>query len=554
MKNIWLLTVLFTICSLVVPFALYAQLREPDKFSAKNWQLADFAKDSVYGTSVSKAYAELLNGKKSHQVIVAVIDTGLDTAHEDLLGHIWTNKKEIPGNNIDDDHNGYTDDVHGWNFLGGKDGRNITKESYETEREYFRLHPLFAGFGDSLLMDEDERQEHRYYVKLKKIHVKDSADKANTIRGLSLMIQKAEPAYRTWSRILKKDSVTVIDIKNATAPDTATAGLRSDVNNLYMLYREPLETPLHEFLTRIENSLANEKRDLDSLIIDPNAMRRGVAGDDPTDINDRNYGNNNIGANMPAHGTHVAGIIAAIRSNNKGIDGIADNVLIMPVRAIPNEDERDKDVALAIRYAVDNGAGIINMSFGKPLSPNKKWVDEAVKYALLKDVLLVNCAQNQGLNIDSTEEFPSPVFSDTKEEALNFITVAASAGGPQNKLAAPFSNYGAHRVNLFAPGVDIYSTIPDNKYAFKSGTSMAAPVVAGIAALVLEYYPLLSANQIKYVLENSVTKYPGVIVSKPGTNDKVLFSTLSATGGIVNAYDALKLAATIKGERKVQSL
>ena len=552
MHKTLLIAVIFNLSSLVIPFSIYAQLQENSKFSDKNWQLTDFANDSVYGASVSKAYAELLKGKKSHQVIVAVIDTGLDTTHEDLQGHIWTNKKETPGNNIDDDHNGYIDDVHGWNFLGSKDGRNITEESYENEREYFRLHPSFAEFSDSLLMDKDERQEYAYYLKLKGIHVKDSAYEANIIKGLTSIIEKMEWVYDIWRKILKNDSINLSDIKKGVSPDTAAGTLRTEIINLYSLYNEEPEYPLEAFLARNKRNLYKEQSKLDSLILDPNAMRRGIVGDDPGNINNRNYGNNNVGANMPSHGTHVAGIIAAIRNNNKGFDGIADNVLIMSVRAIPDQDERDKDVALAIRYAVDNGAKIINMSFGKPLSPNKNWVDEAVKYALSKDVLLVSIAQNEGRNIDSTDEFPSPVFSDTKEVASNFITVAASAGGPQDMLAAPFSNYGTHRVNLFAPGVNIYSTIPENKYAFKSGTSMAAPVVAGIAAMMLEYYPSLSARQVKYILEKTVTKCPGVVVFKPGTNNKVLFSTLSATGGIVNAYNALKLAATIKGERKVQ--
>ena len=539
-------------CFTALLLTLNVQAQEINRYARRNWQLTDFTTDSVHGTSVSKAYAELLKGKKSHQVIVAVIDTGIDTTHEDLKGRIWTNKKEIPGNNIDDDHNGYVDDEHGWNFLGGKDGRNITQESYETEREYFRLRPLFAGVSDSMVITEDQRKDYRYYLKLKDIHVKDSVYRTYIIKGLSSVVAKTETVYNRWRSILTKDTITVADIKSATAPDTAAHILRTDIINLYMQFREPLEHPIHEFLTKSKKNLAKEKSDLDSLIIDPNAMRRGVVGDDPENINDRNYGNNNVSAGTPAHGTRVSGILAALRHNNLGMDGVADNVLIMSIRAIPNEDERDKDVALAIRYAVDNGARIINMSFGKSASPQKRWVDDAVKYAMLKNVLLVVCAQNWGQDIDVTEEFPSPSLG-TGVYASNFITVGASAGGPDSLLAARFSNYGRKRVDLFAPGVGIYSTNPGNKYSFGNGTSYASPIVAGIAALVLEYYPALSAKQVKYILEKSVTKLPGVLVLKPGTNEKVPFSTLSATGGIVNAYNALKLAAATKGDGKVQS-
>jgi cell wall-associated protease len=530
---------------------LHAQSKS--KYSATNWQLMDYAKDSVYGASVTKAYNELLKGKKSHTVIVAVIDAGLDTAHEDLQGHIWTNKKEIAGNGIDDDHNGYIDDVHGWNFLGGKDGRNITTESLESFREYYRLHPLYASVTDSASIPADKKAEYRYWLKVLQDHEKDSIETTNSIRFIEPMVSMLNNADSAWKIALHKDSVTVADIKTAIAADTvmtARDSLGKKVVGMYEMNHIPSDVKI-ETLSAGGNRFYNtQKEKLSSYSVDPNAARRDIVGDDFTNIKDKNYGNPNVDAGVPSHGTHVSGIISAIRNNNLGMDGVDDNVLIMPIRAVPDGDERDKDVALAIRYAADNGAEIISMSFGKPFSPQKQFVDDAVKYAAEKDVLIVHAAGNDGEDLDTTQNYPSPEYRYMKGKAPNFITVGANAGGPDSLLAASFSNYGAKEVDLFAPGVNVYSTVPDNKYASYSGTSMATPVVSAVAALVLEYYPKLTAVQLKYVLEHSVATYPDDMVRVPGGKDKVKFSSLSRTGGIVNAYDALKLAATLKGERK----
>jgi subtilisin family serine protease len=248
------------------------------------------------------------------------------------------------------------------------------------------------------------------------------------------------------------------------------------------------------------------------------------------------------------HGTHCVGIIGAAKNNGKGSDGIADNVKIMMVRAVPDGDEHDKDIALAIRYAADNGAQIISMSFGKDFSPQKKWVDEAVKYAESKGVLLVHAAGNDAKNIDTADNFPNPVFADGKGRANTFVTVGASGDATNGGLTASFSNYGKKEVDLFSPGVKIYSTLPGSNYGNLSGTSMACPVVAGVAAFLLEYYPNLSAKQLKYIIEKSAVPISEK-VKLPGTDEKVNLSDISKSGGIVNAYEAVKLAATIKGER-----
>jgi len=530
-------------------FISFSHAQKTNKYAVKDWQLMDLAKDSVYGTSVTKAYDELLKGKQSHPVVVAVIDAGVDTAHEDLVGHIWINKKEIPGNGIDDDKNGYVDDVHGWNFLGGKDGRNIEAESLESEREYFRLQQLYGNGNTSATSTSADFTE---WQQLQKQHLEDSTKAAANVNRLTPVVSQFTQVNTEWKALLQKDMVTVANIKEY---NKGTKSQVSDSATTFTIHylaqrRIPDDTPIESIIGDINKFIQKQQELLSKSQTDPNTRRRDIVKDNPDDINDKYYGNNNVNAGTPTHGTHVSGIISATRNNNIGMNGIADNVQIMAIRAVPDGDERDKDIALAIRYAVDNGAKIINMSFGKPYSPGKKWVDEAVQYAAKKDVLLIHAAGNDGKNIDSTNDFPSPDFLDNKGKATNFLTIGASAGGPDSLLAASFSNYGARVVDFFSPGVSIYSSIPGNKYAFFNGTSMATPVVAGIAALILEYYPKLSAAQLKYVLESSVTPFPDKMVVRPGSKTKVAFGTLSSKGGIVNAYTALKLAATLKGKRK----
>jgi len=516
------------------------------EYAKHGWQLLDYRDDAVFGAGVTRAYHLLLKGKRSHPVIVAVIDGGLDTAHEDLTGHIWTNKKEIPGNGIDDDHNGYVDDIHGWNFLGGKDGRNIVVESFESYREYYRLTHLHLLSPDS--MEDDAAKD--YLDRVKKGFLKDSLGQARTVAMVAKIIPQMQFTDSLLRAVLQKDSLYVSDIKKLQSPDSLVSEERKNGLQYFRKYGIASDMSLGKFILEAEKYLEGAKQELNSFSVDPNAQRRDIVKDDFNNIGDRNYGNNNIAAGNSSHATHVAGIIAASRNNGKGIDGIADNVLIMPVRAVPEGDERDKDIALAIRYAVDNGARIINLSFGKYFSPGEKWVDDAIKYAAAHDVLLVHGAGNEGVNIDSVANYPNPGFAEGCRGSSVFITVGASNSGPDSLIVARFSNYGQSAVDLFAPGVKIYSTVSGNQYETYSGTSMSAPVVTGIAALLLEYYPRLSARQLKYIIVHSVTKLPGSKVKMAATGRIVDFKTLSAGDGLVNAYNAMKLAATLKGERR----
>ncbi|HJT74913.1 MAG TPA: S8 family peptidase, partial [Chitinophaga sp.] len=519
----------------------------------KNWHLLSYAKDSVYGTGVEKAYTELLKGKKSTPVIVAVIDSGIDTTHEDLKSILWTNPGEIPGNGIDDDKNGYVDDVHGWNFLGGKDGRSVKEDSDEATREYYRYKSLYVN-PDSAL--NKESNEYRYWQRLQSKVARPSGEHKVAYRNMLKLqenLKKCESLLTGYLKqndfnLAKLDSINTIDTDVMVAKNYMTRLMKStgEPDITYSSFKDEFEEYLGELKKKAEMSEGAAPVD----------KRTEIIGDNINDINDKYYGNNDVMGQFGFHGTHVSGIIAAVRNNSTGIDGIADNVRIMPVKAVPDGDERDKDVALAIRYAVDNGARIINMSFGKGFSPHKDWVDDAIRYAEEKNVLLIHAAGNDGNNNDSVDNFPNPVFAD-HTIASNYITVGASSNGKQGGKVAGFSNYGKKSVDLFAPGVQIYSTVPGgNKYGSASGTSMASPVVAGVAALVLSYYPNLSARQLKYVLEKSATPLPDntKMVVKPGTRDEnVAFSDLSITGGLINAYEALKLADTMKGEKKIKN-
>jgi cell wall-associated protease len=532
---------LFCICFGICIQSLQAQ---EEKYVKHGWQLLDYRDDGLFGAGVTKAYRELLKGKKSHPVIVAVIDGGIDTAHEDLAGHIWTNKKEIPGNGIDDDHNGYVDDLHGWNFLGGKDGRNILVESFESYREYYRLNHLDSLLPDSMGVDA----EKDYRERVKKGFLKDSLAQARTVSMVARVIPQMQFTDSILKAALNKKEVYVKDLKKLQTTDSVVWEARKNGLKYFRKYGISADMTLGKFIREAGKYLEGAKLEMNSFSGDPNAQRRDVVKDDFNNIHDRGYGNNNVAAGNAAHGTHVAGIIAASRNNGKGIDGVAGNVQIMMLRAVPEGDERDKDIALAIRYAVDNGARIINMSFGKYFSPHQEWVDDAIKYAGAHNVLLVHIAGNEGLDIDTITNYPNPEMEKGHEKSAVFITVGANRSGPDSLIVARFSNYGQSVVDLFAPGVKIYSTVPGNQYETYSGTSMSAPVVTGIAALLLEYYPGLSARQLKYVITHSVMKIPGSKVKMAATGQSVDFKTLSAGGGVVNAYNAVKLAATLKGE------
>lgn len=522
------------------------------KEAPNGWHLKDKQADGFYGISLDKAY-QFVKGKKSHTVIVAVIDSGIDTTHEDLKPILWTNPKEIPGNGIDDDGNGYVDDVHGWNFLGGRDGRNVKEDSYEAARVYHHYKNRFENVTDPSTLSKEDQELYKTWKRAEK----DLTGSPQELMNLTL-IRNAYKAALNADSVLRsqigRETFTGSDVDSFTAKTDEGNIAKRKFLILYQGLQLDMSRTNKDVLAEIGDYIAGEERKTEAKDHAPRDYRGEIVKDNEEDINDRFYGNNDIMAGTPFHGTHVSGIIAAVRNNGKGIDGIADNVRIMMIRAVPDGDEHDKDIAEAIRYAVDNGAKIINMSFGKGFSPHKQWVDDAVRYAESKGVLLVHAAGNDAADVDTAYNFPNPRFLSDGKKATDWITVGASGDPKNGGLVASFSNYGKKEVDVFAPGVNIYSSIPGgNTYGNASGTSMASPVTAGVAAFLLEYYPSLTPEQLKYVIEKSAVQ-PNIKVTKPGTeNEQVNLSDLSRTGGVVNVYDAAKLAESLtKGKPQPQ--
>jgi len=517
-----------------------AQDSAPDKNESvpKGWHLKDLQKDGLYGISLDQAYDFLKSkGLKSTPVIVGIVDSGIDTTHEDLKPVLWVNTKEIPGNGVDDDGNGYIDDIYGWNFLGSKDGKeNVTKDSFEGARVYWKYKQKFEGKSESQI-PAGEKADYQLWLRAKQEITKDATNKEE-VEFMKLMAQVLKEGDSIIRKDLNKEVYSCKDL-NTYTPLAAAA---TKVKQIMMATCKGNDN--YDITSKMLIDDVQKDVDKASLLEQPPTnYRADIVKDNYNDFNDKYYGNNNVLVDNESamHGTHVAGIIGAARNNGLGMDGVADNVKLMSIRAVPDGDEHDKDIALGIRYAVDNGARVINMSFGKGYSPEKKWVDDAVRYAESKNVLLVHAAGNDAANVDTAYNFPSAKFADGKRPQ-SWITIGASGDKKSGGLTASFSNYGKKEVDIFSPGVKIYSTVPGgNTYADLQGTSMAAPVVSGVAALIMSYYPNLSAVQVKNIIEKSVSK-PSDRVKNPGGGPDVNLSELSVYGGIVNAYKAVKLA------------
>lgn len=495
------------------------KVAELDEAESQRWGHADLITDTIPGMSVNRAYEELLpNLKVREKVVVAVLDSGIDLNHEDLDGVLWTNSDEVSGNNIDDDKNGFVDDVHGYNFLG---------ESLHEQLEYARIVRL--ELGDSQMQSKA----------LETLEKELAEAKANNARYAQILetVENADAALKSH---LGKSDYTPEDLAGIQTTD---AGLQQNIAVLQQMFAfapsiEEVKDQLKEGVKYFEGQVNYHlNRDFDG---------RKVVGDDPYDINSRGYGNGNPmnRSEDESHGSHVAGIIAAERGNGLGVDGVADHVQIMSVRAVPDGDEYDKDVALGIRYAVDNGARIINASFGKSFSPNKEWVYDAIKYAAGKGVLIVHAAGNDGLDLDdpANGNYPNDQVFAGPEIADNVITVGSLDQTYGPGMVSSFSNYGLTGVDVFAPGGGIYSTMPGNEYKFQGGTSMAAPAVSGIAALILSRFPKLTASQVKKIIMQSGLPVSIEVVVAGDESLKKPLKSISRTGKIANAYNALILA------------
>lgn len=518
--------------------------------SLKGWHLRDEQTDSVRGISINKTY-DFLKGRKSKPVIVAVIDSGVDTTNADLKNVLWKNSKEIAGNGIDEDKNGYVDDVQGWNFLGGRDGRNIKTESAEATRIYHRYKSKFANKQiNEAELSGDDKEQYELWKQAAAI-INGKPEEQVELMFLEMAYKAVKKHETVLKEEMKKDTFTVSDVEKFS-PDSPMAqkAKLGYITFIKLTGIESDETNVSTF-SQLEEYIAQKKKASSAKDVAPENLREEIVKDNYSNINDRFYGNNDVMGPSPLHGTHVSGIIGAQRGNGIGAEGVADNVKIMMIRAVPDGDEYDKDIALAIKYAVDNGAKVINMSFGKGLSPEKRWVDSAVRYAELKDVLIVHAAGNDAEDNDTTGNFPNPDLKILHRKASNFITVGAGSDPKvSNDYIADFSNYGKNSVDIFAPGVKIYSTLPGrDSYGFLKGTSMASPVVAGVAAVIRSYFPELSAKQVKYAIEKSAVEDTTIKVMKPGTKEKVPMTDLCTSGGWLNAYDAVKVAATLQPKK-----
>ena len=502
----------------------------------KVWSATDLATDTIPGMSVDKAYAELIPNLKGTNVIVAVIDSGIDIEHEDLKNVIWINRGEIPNNGIDDDKNGFIDDVHGWNFLG-----DIVDENLEFTRIVRRYDVKFNG-KDAAEISEVDMETFVLYQKAKAEQNKNYDETEANRDRYTQMLKEVTDADNVISKKLGKEDYTAEELAAIIDPDD------DEQKNIAVLTQMlSYGGSIPEFMVRLNGGIDYyDGRMKNHFNMDTDF--RGVLNDNPYDITDTSYGNNDVDGPNPKkedalHGTHVAGIIAAQRGNGIGMDGVAQNVEIMVVRAVPDGDEYDKDVALAIRYAVDNGAKVINTSFGKGYSQNPEWVWDAIKYAGKKDVLIVNAAGNDGNDLDITTSYPNDQNGTGAEISDNFITIGALNYKYGEEMVATFSNYGATSVDLFSPGVKIWSTTPLDTYEYLQGTSMASPNVAGVAAMIRSYYPKLSAKQVKQVLMDSGlhTSTP-VIVGGEESNIQP-FDAISKSGNTANLYNALIMAS-----------
>ncbi len=506
------------------------------------WGSKDLLKDTIPGMSVDRAYQEIIKNYKGESIIVAVLDSGIDIEHEDFEGVIWTNIDEIPENGIDDDKNGFVDDIHGWNFLG-----DVVEENLEYTRIVRDYQDKFEGKSESDI-SKDNLENFKLYKSAKAEYDKELTSTNASLNRYVTMNNQLQEAEESLKIELDVDELGIENLTAYEPEDDTSLNQKMLLLNVMNNIGEDLDD-IEDQLAQAMEYFGNRTKYHFNLELN---TRAEILGDDPDDFSTRFYGNNQVsGPNEDKkdakHGTHVAGIIAANRINDKGVKGVAGNVLIMPIRAVPDGDEYDKDIAMGIRYAVDNGAKVINTSFGKYFSTHPEWVMEAIAYAAENDVLIVNAAGNEGIDLDETRVYPN---DETPENPINFVDNFINVGSITSEyggnLVSGFSNYGDNSVDVFAPGSSIYATTPLNTYEFLQGTSMASPNVAGVAAMVRSIYPKLSAAQVKQILMDSGLSTDQEVVLGGDPENTLPFDKISVSGKMVNMYNALILASKTK--------
>jgi cell wall-associated protease len=544
----------------IINFHLYSQAEE--KTILRDWYKKDFEQDKVLGISLDK-FHDLKKGKttKTKKVIVAVLDTQIELNHEDLKPVIWVNKKEIPNNGIDDDKNGYIDDVNGWDFLGTKKGGYMVYENYEYVRIIREQGSKFQNVKREEIQTSELENYDEYQRAFKVYETKDKFYK-NWRKSSIFKIGMYKKVKDTLKHFFPKEDYTINQLDSLYKIykiNDKTFKQRRDTNDQDLgALIDYMRTSLEIGHTTFDH-IKGQKAQLDSVIernLNVDFEERREIGDNPNQL-EIGYGNNKIGANISGiqlineHSTKVSGIIGACGKNKIGISGFSNDIIIMPLHVSASGDEHDKDIVTAIRYAVDNGAKVINMSFGKDFSLHKDWIKEAFRYAESHNVLLVHAVGNDGINIDTSPFYPNDYNYDNKEEVSgNFINVGSINSKYGESMVSYFSNYGKKNVDLFAPGQDIYTTSPENKYDFDSGTSLAAPMVSGTAALIWSYYPNLTVQQVKQIILESGTKIDFDVNGPTLLNRKIPFSELSKTGKVLNVYNAMQLAEKLSKEKK----
>lgn len=495
---------------------------------------------SKTGMSTDKAYKQL---KKitPDTVIVAIIDSGIDTKHEDLQGVIWINKGEIPGNGIDDDGNGYIDDVNGWNFLGNANGDMQGPARLNVTRIYAQLKPKYEDIDSTDVSNEDQ-EEYALYLKTKAEVEENRAKYESSIEQTNQLKQMLPMIPGMIANMMGVEEYTEKSLKKWKPEGPQQKQMK--YFGLLISSGELTEEMIDEQAEQIQGMLDTH--------YNPDLDDRSLIGDDPLDIRDTNYGNNNVKGPDSEHGTHVGGIVAAVRGNKLGGDGVANNVKLMSLRAVPDGDEFDKDIALAIRYAVDNGAKVINGSFGKSYSSLPRDVYDAIMYAQENDVLFVHAAGNSAQDLAVNPNFPAVQYDFQEEPFTHLLTIGASTRVHKEQLPAVFSNYGAQQVDIFAPGYEIYNAFPENEYKAIAGTSMAAPMVAGVAALLKGYFPSLTMKEVREIILESGDDFGDTDQKLPGSDELVKFSTLSVTGKVVNVNSAVTLAKKRVAEKEAK--
>ena len=526
--------------------------------SAKNWHWKDYEKDRVHGISLQKAYQLLATYAISPSpIIVAVIDGGIDTNQVDLKKILWTNSAEIPNNHLDDDHNGYIDDVHGWNFLGGADGRNIDKADAEKTRIYHQFKSQFENkIVDTLTLNNIQKKQFAIWQEVSK-EMEFSDQDAGNLQYIGMAMN----ALKKIGSTIIKDMGDSNFSANTLAPYQPIGRIALEAKAAFLRTVNVLgidkEITFPEIINDLKEYIEGKERLANAKQTSLSNLRADIIKDQYSNFSDSYYGNNDITGPNAKHGTHVAGLVASFPDSSWLVDKLYPPIKIMAIRAVPDGDEYDKDIALSIRYAVNNGAKIINMSFGKSYSPEQIWVDSAIRYAAEKDVLIIHSAGNEFYNLDQKKVYPNPYSSTFNDSAKNILTVAASSDTLVGEnILTDFSNYGPKAVDVLSPGNKIYSTLPGkNNHGFLSGTSMASPIVSNIAALIRSYFPQLTAIQVKEILIQSVWQPTDKNLSYPIPQHEVSkkMEEISKAGGIVNAANAIELAKAMAASSSQKS-